>query len=61
MKKLTRDEMKNVKGGYMQVCTGCYCFTPQNPSLPCGGSDPDCVCEPDAALYCPAGQVLGCC
>ena len=60
MKKLTRDEMKNVKGGLQDPPPGCYCLTPQNPSLPCGGSDPDCNCDTSSA-YCPAGQVLTCC
>jgi hypothetical protein len=62
MKKLTRDEMKNVKGGLQDPPPGCYCFTPApGPGGPCGGLDPDCTCDPDAELYCLAGQALACC
>ena len=60
MKKLTRDEMKNVKGGLQDPPPGCYCFVP-NPMLPMYGIDPDCMLGNDSALYCPANQMLACC
>ena len=60
MKKLTRDEMKNVKGGLQDPPQGCYCFTP-NPMLPMYGVDPDCTLGYNSDLYCPADQMLACC
>jgi len=60
MKKLTRDEMKNVKGGLQDPPPGCFCFTPVS-SLPAGGLSPDCYLGPNPELYCQADQLLGCC
>lgn len=60
MKKLTRDEMKKVKGGLQNPPPGCFCFTP-NPLLPGGGLDPDCNLGSNPGLYCPPSQLLGCC
>jgi len=60
MKKLTKEEMKQVKGGLDQPPAGCYCFVP-NPMLPADGLDPDCSFGNDPQLYCPGGQLLACC
>lgn len=61
MKKLTRNELKNVTGGLQDPPSGCFCFTPAgDPGAPAGGLDPDCNLG-DPVLYCPANQLLGCC
>ena len=60
MQKLTREEMKNIKGGLQDPPPGCFCFVP-NLMLPGGGLDPDCYFGSDPQLYCPPDQLLGCC
>lgn len=60
MKKLTRDEMKNVKGGLDTPPPGCFCYTP-DPLFPFGGLDPDCYLGANPELYCSSGQLLACC
>ncbi|MBS1530691.1 MAG: hypothetical protein JSU01_10310 [Bacteroidetes bacterium] len=52
--------MKNIKGGLEDPPPGCFCYVPV-PMLPAGGLDPDCMIGSDPQLYCPAGQMLGCC
>ncbi|MEO6978524.1 MAG: hypothetical protein ABJA76_06830 [Mucilaginibacter sp.] len=60
MKKLTREELKNVKGGYDPLPSGCFCFIPVA-MLPAGGLDIDCNLYQNPELYCPADQLVGCC
>ncbi|WP_157740707.1 bacteriocin-like protein [Mucilaginibacter xinganensis] len=55
MKKLTREELKNVKGGLKTVPTGCYCYLGSVPP------DPDCYFGVNPQLYCPAKYGLVCC
>jgi hypothetical protein len=55
MKKLTRDEMKNVTGGLDPLPPGCYCYAPNGNPL-----DPDCILSPNPELYCPPDQALCC-
>jgi hypothetical protein len=59
MKKLTREELKNVKGGLLDPPAGCYCFTPGPP--PGGPIDPDCYVGSNPELYCPVDYLLVCC
>ncbi|MDB4918139.1 hypothetical protein [Mucilaginibacter sp.] len=64
MKKLTRNELKNVKGGLQDPPPGCFCFIPEggpDPGSPAGGLDPDCNLGSNPGLYCPTDQLLGCC
>ncbi|MDB5007368.1 MAG: hypothetical protein JWP45_1761 [Mucilaginibacter sp.] len=64
MEKLTREQLKNVKGGLQTPPAGCFCFTPTGgpgPGLPGGGLDLDCSFGQNPELYCPADQLLGCC
>lgn len=60
MEKLTREELKMIKGGLDDPPLGCFCYIP-NPMLPAGGLDPDCNVGSDPELYCLPGQMLGCC
>jgi hypothetical protein len=60
MKKLTREELKDIKGGLQNPPAGCFCFIP-NDNLPGGGLSPDCYFGDNPDLYCPAGELLGCC
>jgi len=60
MKKLTRNELKNVTGGLQDPPPGCFCFIPEEG--PGGGLDPiSCSLGLNPELYCPASQLLGCC
>jgi hypothetical protein len=62
MEKLTREQLKNVKGGLQTPPAGCICFTPAgDPGLPGGVPDPDCTLGANPELYCPTGQELECC
>lgn len=60
MKKLTKEELKNVKGGLQSAPAGCYCFVP-NDNLPEEGLNPFCSLGDNSELYCAAGELLGCC
>jgi len=55
MKKLTRDEMKNVIGGLDPLPPGCYCYTLTGLPL-----DPDCNLAPNGELYCAPDQAFCC-
>jgi hypothetical protein len=55
LKKLTRDEMKNVIGGLDPLPPGCYCYTLTGLPL-----DPDCNLAPNGELYCAPDQAFCC-
>jgi len=64
MKKLTRNELKNVTGGLQDPPPGCFCFNPDTGGdigEPMGGLDPDCNLGANPGLYCLPGEVLACC
>ncbi|MDB5087360.1 MAG: hypothetical protein JWR09_1354 [Mucilaginibacter sp.] len=65
MKKLTREQLRNVTGGLQDPPPGCYCFiipdTGGEIGEPMGGMDPDCNSGADPVLYCLPGELLVCC
>jgi len=58
LKKLTRDELRNIKGGLDPLPLGCFCYIIDGNGNPL---DPDCFTIDNPGLYCAPGQEAGCC